>query len=191
MAFVIEHGERVGYAVRKSDTSLKELTGDEFENLGEARTHFMQQYEAEYPDREYSIGDVEMSWAYLFDPPVPPPPPVLHYWPIDAGRDSWKTHDALLRMVAHVLQPSRWCIEEDMSGAWLWHQRGTLSYTGLSGYATPEWDGQPGIRFAKLDENGTYESDEEITLTLELTGDLYTDAVRIVLKVINQFERGY
>jgi len=194
LAFVLENGARVGYAVRKTDAPLEQLAGDEFADLTEACQHFIKLYGRDF-HRMLTRGDVEISWGYFFDMPVKHDP-VLHYWPTEAGnRDAWNKHDALKHMVTRLLVPSRWCLEEDMSGAWLWHQRGTLSthenYTGLSGYATPEWEGCPGIAFAKLDENGTYESDEQVTLTLELTGDLYSDALRIILKVTNQFERGY
>ena len=114
--------------------------------------------------------------------------PDLKYWStVDGNREGWKRLDVLLKAVRRVL-PKRWQVEDDNSGAWYWYR---TSGVRMGGYATPEWDGQPGVvPFLALDDD-CEEIGEQVNLAIELTGDIEVDALRVALKVINQFERGY
>ena len=112
--------------------------------------------------------------------------PGCYYWP---ARGSYAKHDALLKAVQATAKLVGWSVEETMDGAWLWHSD-PVTHMGYNGFATPEWEGRAGqIPLNVLDESCTVADD--VILKLELTGNPEMDALRVVLKVVNAFVRGY
>jgi hypothetical protein len=115
-----------------------------------------------------------------------------HYWPAIGTRlADYTRHTELLRAVQATAQLVGWEVEEERhSGAWEWHQDPCCDM-GAAGYATPEWEGEPGIIPVDRFVDDGDETPDTVILTLELTGNPELDALRVVLKVINFFTRGY
>lgn len=121
--------------------------------------------------------------------------PNCHYWPEHnasaLNNAVWRRMEELLKAVQATAKLVGWSVEEEHgSGAWYWTSDPCCD-VGHAGYATPEWEGaKGGLPLQRFDMNGDAESDTE-WLQLELTGVPEMDALRIVLKVVNQFQRGY
>lgn len=108
------------------------------------------------------------------------------YYPADPTKpEAW---DRMLDLLAAVKLAARtvgWEVEEDEhTGAWFWSE--DVCQMGRAGFATPEWEGEAGTLPVELWEQ------EGITVhALELSGNPQMDALRIVLKAVNAFTRGY
>lgn len=106
------------------------------------------------------------------------------YW------DVQKDHDELFAAVQKTAELVGWSVDKDHhSGAWEWHEDPCCDM-GHAGYATPEWDGLGGTVVLDRFTDESTPPDTELH-TLELTGNPEMDALRIVLKIINAFVRGY
>jgi hypothetical protein len=169
-----------GYVLKDGETII------EIDDLAKGKEMFLAIWNQHNPDKRLELADIDARWGHTFPMPEVPESPELHYWS-NEGNGYWDRLEELMKACRRVL-PARWGLEEDRSGSWYWYRQ---SGVHMQAYATPEWEGEPGIPFLRLDEEDTYKDDEQITLNVELTGDVEMDALRIVLKVVNQLERGY
>jgi hypothetical protein len=117
--------------------------------------------------------------------------PGCRYWPSDVTKESrWARMDAFRKQVAKTAELVGWDVTEEYhSGAWHWADSAT--HMGRCGYATPEWEGTPGeIPVALFDDAGDV-ADHKGELKVELTGNMEMDALRVVLRIVNAFEKGW